>query len=191
MAAGSRKKFALDLNDIIAFPDAGHMPVFPAHDGESWILLMEITANETIFRFRPVYGVRDVTRTRFVVALYTPNPDEDAKKFKVGHTVCITSARPHRFLDGHLGFRIEDPNTIEVLPASLTELWELNAGLRSRSDRGDLQKCNVCNEASKQGCAVCKSRYCSRECQRSDWPQHKKWCVVLKTLHRWNRTDWG
>jgi hypothetical protein len=42
MAAGSRKKFALDLNDIIAFPDAAHMPVFPPAEKESWILLMEV-----------------------------------------------------------------------------------------------------------------------------------------------------
>jgi hypothetical protein len=42
MAAGSRKKFALDLNDIIAFPDAAHMPVFPPTEKESWILLMEV-----------------------------------------------------------------------------------------------------------------------------------------------------
>jgi hypothetical protein len=42
MAAGSRKKFALDLNDIIAFPDAAHMPVFPPAENESWILLLEV-----------------------------------------------------------------------------------------------------------------------------------------------------
>lgn len=44
MAAGSRKKFALDLNDIIAFPDAAHMPVFQPAEKESWILLMEVGA---------------------------------------------------------------------------------------------------------------------------------------------------
>jgi hypothetical protein len=42
MAAGSRRKYALDLNEIIAFPDAAHMPVFPPHEGESWILLLEV-----------------------------------------------------------------------------------------------------------------------------------------------------
>jgi len=189
MAAGSRKKYALDLNDIIAFPDAGHMPVFPPEEKESWILLMEITADESIMR--PVYAVRDTTKTRFVVALYTPNPQKDAKNFKVGHTLCITSARLHQFLDGQTGFRIEDPSTIEVLPVSMAKLWEINAGLRKRSDEGDLPDCNVCNSPSKLGCAVCKSRYCSKECQRTDWPRHKKVCAVLKALHKWNRTDWG
>jgi hypothetical protein len=48
MAAGSRKKYALDLNDIIAFPDAGHMPVFPPEEKESWILLMEVCNPQVI-----------------------------------------------------------------------------------------------------------------------------------------------
>jgi hypothetical protein len=39
--SGSRSKYCLGLNDIIAFPDAAHMPVFPPDEGESWILLLD------------------------------------------------------------------------------------------------------------------------------------------------------
>jgi hypothetical protein len=42
MAHGSSEKFALDLDDIIAFPDARHMPVLPPEPGESWIILLEV-----------------------------------------------------------------------------------------------------------------------------------------------------
>ena len=63
---------------------------------------------------RPVYAVKDITGTRFVVALYTDNPQKDAKDFEIGYTLCITSARPHKFLDGKAGFRIEDLGMIEV-----------------------------------------------------------------------------
>jgi len=42
MASGNRTKYALDLNDIMSFPDADHMPIFPPKEGESWILLMEV-----------------------------------------------------------------------------------------------------------------------------------------------------
>ena len=63
----------------------------------------------------PIYAVRDNTKTKFIVALYTPNPQKDAQSFIVGHTLCITSARPHNF-DGQPGFIILDPNTIEVCP---------------------------------------------------------------------------
>jgi hypothetical protein len=31
----------------------------------------------------------------------------------------------------------------------------------------------------------------AQECQKSDWKEHKKVCPVFKTLHKWNRTDWG
>ena len=63
---------------------------------------------------RPVYAAKDITGTRFVVALYTDDPRKDAKDFEIGHTLCVTSARPHKFLDGQVGFRIEDPSMIEV-----------------------------------------------------------------------------
>jgi hypothetical protein len=44
MAAGSRKKFALDLNDIFAFPDGDNIPLRPpnAEEGESWVMLLEV-----------------------------------------------------------------------------------------------------------------------------------------------------
>ena len=44
MAAGSRRKFALDLNDIFAFPDGDHLPIRPpiTEEGESWVILVEV-----------------------------------------------------------------------------------------------------------------------------------------------------
>lgn len=193
MASGTRKRYALDLDDIMSFPNADTLPVFPPKEGESWIMLMEITADRSLLR--PVYAVRDVTQAKFLVALHTPNPREDAQNFKVGHTLCITAtrARPPQYLGGHgqIGYRIEDPSTIQILPVSLAGLWEINASLKERSDRGNLLKCNLCNSTCKSGCGTCKARYCSKECQRSDWPQHKRKCVVMRALHGWTRTDFG
>jgi hypothetical protein len=44
MAAGSRKKYALDLNDIFAFPDGDNIPLRPpnAEEGESWVMLLQV-----------------------------------------------------------------------------------------------------------------------------------------------------
>jgi len=44
MAAGSRKKYALDLNDIFAFPDGDNIPLRPPNteEGESWVMLLEV-----------------------------------------------------------------------------------------------------------------------------------------------------
>jgi hypothetical protein len=44
MAAGSRKTYALDLNDIFAFPDGNNIPLRPpdTKNGESWVMLLEV-----------------------------------------------------------------------------------------------------------------------------------------------------
>lgn len=70
--------------------------------------------------------VEDTTQTRFIVAMYTDDPDHDARDFQIEHTLCITSARPHRFLDGQTGFRIDDPSTFEVKPETQPENWHID-----------------------------------------------------------------
>ena len=44
MAAGSREHYALDLNDIFAFPDGENVPLRPPNtaQGESWVMLLEV-----------------------------------------------------------------------------------------------------------------------------------------------------
>jgi hypothetical protein len=44
MAAGSRKIYALDLNDTFAFPGGNNIPLRPpnAEEGESWVMLLEV-----------------------------------------------------------------------------------------------------------------------------------------------------
>ena len=37
--------------------------------------------------------------------------------------------------------------------------------------------CEVCDQVSTKVCSKCKNQhYCSRDCQRADWKQHKKVC---------------
>jgi len=50
---------------------------------------------------------------------------------------------------------------VQLLPVSLAKLWELNDSLRQRSDAGHLRMCLSCGNASRLGCAKCRSRYCS------------------------------
>jgi len=44
MAAGSRDVYALNLNDIFAFPDGDNIPLRPPNTegGESWVMLLEV-----------------------------------------------------------------------------------------------------------------------------------------------------
>jgi hypothetical protein len=45
-------------------------------------------------------------------------------------------------------------------------------------------KCVCCDKPSKHHCRDCFIYYCSRECQRKDWPFHKKECVEIKNKVR-------
>ncbi|KAF6753032.1 hypothetical protein DFP72DRAFT_1069810 [Ephemerocybe angulata] len=187
---GSRSRYSLDLDDIIAFPDIAHVPVFGPKDGESWYILLEVTQNMSLGR--PVFQVEDKLKGNFwMVAFYTDNPREDAKDVEVGSTICIRDGMPHQFLDGRMGYRIEDASSVIVLPCSMAILRTINQALRKRSDDGLLLCCVMCNKPVKRGCISCKTRYCSKECQKENWKTHKQVCKVLKTLHEWNRTDWG
>lgn len=45
MAAGSREEYALDLNDIFAFPDGENVPLRGPNTeaGESWVMLLQVS----------------------------------------------------------------------------------------------------------------------------------------------------
>jgi len=43
------------------------------------------------------------------------------------------------------------------------------------------QECNVCGSKSKTKCSAClQVFYCTKECQKKDWPNHKSICATLK-----------
>ena len=46
---------------------------------------------------------------------------------------------------------------------------------------GAVACCGVCNVAASSVCQTCREIvYCSRECQRKDWPTHKGVCSRIK-----------
>ncbi|KAJ7456977.1 hypothetical protein FB451DRAFT_1275457 [Mycena latifolia] len=191
MAAGTKTVYKLDLEDIIAFPDSAHVPVFPPKPGESWVIFGQIVRDDYIMRH--VYRIRDKINCEFPVAFYTDDPVQDARACKIGHILCITSGMRHQFVDGSNGYRIEDPATVFVLPCSMTKLRDLNQHLRAKSDAGEMELCNACKMPSTERCSRCETCYCSKECQTIDWKKggHRQECPVISRLHIWNRTDWG
>ncbi len=41
--------------------------------------------------------------------------------------------------------------------------------------------CDKCGKPTKQGCSGCRAAiYCSKECQKADWKQHKQTCAGRK-----------
>ena len=48
-------------------------------------------------------------------------------------------------------------------------------GIKCRNEQG----CAVCEKVAPNQCPGCEVKYCSRECQKKDWKQHKKTCFNL------------
>lgn len=47
----------------------------------------------------------------------------------------------------------------------------------SSSSAGSSSSCSVCGKTDAKLCSRCKKSYfCSQECQKRAWPQHKKAC---------------
>src|ERR1043165_7878559 len=53
-----------------------------------------------------------------------------------------------------------------------------------------MNKCNVCQKPSKSQCGKChQTYYCSKECQKKDWKEHKKSCGNLSTQQSISKTN--
>ena len=46
------------------------------------------------------------------------------------------------------------------------------------------QPCSFCGQLGLKWCSTCKTPYCSRECQRNDWPKHKHTCLQQPLANR-------
>lgn len=52
-------------------------------------------------------------------------------------------------------------------------------------DKEKEKKCHVCGENAKNVCSMCKGRrYCSSECQNSNWKEHKTECFDRNKFKR-------
>ena len=74
---------------------------------------------------------------------------------------------------------LRDRDGMEELGSSIDDLGIANAVQgkdASQNDRSD-PPCNRCRKVATKKCANCETvKYCSRECQRQDWKEHKKVC---------------
>ena len=135
MAAGSREIYALDLNDIFAFPDGENVPIKPPNTaaGESWVMLLEVGLLPTVsntdlcgnmeFSFcekikdfppsRQRYVAVDITGKWFTVMINTSNPSLDTADYESGYTLCILNAEP-LFGPNYINYEVNDISTVEV-----------------------------------------------------------------------------
>ena len=134
MAAGSRTKYALDLNDIFAFPDGDNIPLSPPNteEGESWVVLLQVgllsavsNANMDVHSAKKIMGTTnpssgltyatvDITGKLFNVEINTSNPYLDTIGYKRGYTICILNAQPLHGANSQFYYKVDDISTVEV-----------------------------------------------------------------------------
>ena len=80
------------------------------------------------------------------------------------------------------GFHVQTSSNPLLKPSSL----DYSNALIGKPARGDLRmvfKCDKCFRTDKKliNCGSCRlTRYCSRECQKSHWKEHKGFCEKWK-----------
>jgi len=167
-----------------------------------WCYIAEITRDDTLVS--PMFFAKDKEGHESRVAFHlqeggtgpmirmrieTSQPDPPSFNnvpCTVGSTICIMYGHQHNFLDSTHGIRLEDRNSVSVLPCTLEKLFSLNDLLHSNTT-----SCNVCQKNTTQRCRKCHTLYCSRECQMAGWKQgHKNECYTLKRLREWSNFDW-
>lgn len=171
----------------------------------TWYFLGEITNDMTsqctFLRNRVL--VRDRRgQNNITIAFYPESGSFDFKTLKKGHTVRVWCARKHEFMDGSVGLRIEELNTIKVMPCSLNDLFAMSTFCSETSTTNSCWRCGKKSTKSSSDaacalelkkCASClTAKYCSRECQVKDWRErHRKWCKALPEFMDMKKIDYG
>ncbi|KAM0753278.1 hypothetical protein T439DRAFT_194364 [Meredithblackwellia eburnea MCA 4105] len=182
MQVGTKKEHLLDLDDYINFPHAAYSPVLPPDPGETWVFLVDILSDQSLFG-RPVFEGADTAGSKLYVAWYTG--DHAAAKrvgCKPGTTLAVQDGRMKVFMDGRTGLRLEDESKLESFPVPLAQLKELNAKLRSFTTRNLVKPCFHCEKEGKSKCPNCSNIYCSKVSFRisSALPFHARVVKLLR-----------
>jgi hypothetical protein len=122
-----------NLQDEQAFRSFSECPHFDREDGvygplRHWCYLGEIT--ERVVFTRLCLTVKDKKGDKVIVSFYLDSDKPGIFNFPVhrnvpepltnrGNTIAILYAQQHNFLDGSIGFRIEDAEKVQVRPILL------------------------------------------------------------------------
>ncbi|PAA89488.1 hypothetical protein BOX15_Mlig017090g1, partial [Macrostomum lignano] len=180
------------LIDDLYFPTFDRLPMDDDYDEDFyegnfyrkfWVLLAEISdaSHAGISFLRNAVTARDRRGREFRIFFY---PDSDSGQFdyrslRKGSTMVMFCPVQHQFLDGQIGLRMEQLETVRVLHMPLSAVRRTAALVHGCS----VHKCWQCQSARQQrqslyrctGCGY--ARYCSRDCQLSDLARHKAECA--------------
>jgi len=178
-----------------------------------WCFLGEIT--ESVVTTRLCLTVKDRMGKEVTVSFYLDSPESGGgslggfkyftpgifpvhpnipQSLTEGNTIAILYAQQHNFMDGSIGFRIEEADFVQFFPCTLERLLALSDRILTGVSQSDgVQTCNKCKATASQRCSRCHTTwYCSKDCQLSDWSAggHKKDCKLLKQVGTLMRQDW-
>ncbi|KAJ3869846.1 hypothetical protein EV359DRAFT_29141, partial [Lentinula novae-zelandiae] len=157
-----------------------------------WCLLAKIVAEQS-WPLRPMYLVKDTTGQTFLAAFHYNDRtlfSEVWKKGLVGSTICVMYANFHQFVDGQVGVRLEEPESVKILPFGLEEL--ITASELFQAPCSSPVTCALCGGGASKRCSRCSTVfYCSQICQARDWKaKHKNECTVIQQMKKWSEFNW-
>jgi len=170
-----------------------------------WALVGEIV--ETSFWLRPRVTIETRFGERVLVNFHlegTTKPtffDWTALKAQPDATVVILYAISRTFIDMNQGVRQENPDSIMVFPANLSELTkEVDGHAQARRHQNEPVGliCFQCGKPESGECKLSrcnrcrKATYCGRECQIPHWKgSHKKLCRHATMLSNLSALDFS
>ena len=192
------------LADCITFPPFPHLPNdvdisdslgryyrFTSDQtcvrSRTWCFVSEILQDTSFIRRS--FLMKDRAGYEFPLYFYPECGSFDYTTLKEGYTVAVMLAESHCFLDGSIGIRLENLDTIIVIKCSLDDLFEMSKCYAKRGGK----KCwneecerqaETYNAKSLMKCEACKcALYCNKKCQHADWKKrHRRWCKALPTF---------
>lgn len=120
----------------------------------------------------------DYKRNKVKVYLNQKTMNENFNLLMKGNTICLINSRKRLGIkEEDLGFWPSGSHNIQIIPCSLEVLLNID---KIKRERYFSKKCAVSQALNILGkCENCNAvYYCSRECQKKDWQQHKPLCKL-------------
>ncbi|KAF9035614.1 hypothetical protein BJ165DRAFT_1409465 [Panaeolus papilionaceus] len=164
--------------------DLGKNRVYFAGESSDWIIELRIVSIQKVDKKVPMFIIN---------YKHEELPARDAlEKIPVGYTPVVISDLERRIL-----LALWDTNSERLVPSMQARaragfrasvvLPLGSIGMRELGSLTHKSGCALCGKKSQNRCVGCLSVvYCSKACQKEDWPSHRAQCTSLKGA-TWNR----